>query len=85
MISQVQAAEMRFLRRVHVVMDRDKVRSREIRKGLNVEPLLIQIDKSQFSWFCHVAKISQERKARQSPICNIHSRIVQRSFKDQMA
>jgi len=35
-LSQVQAAEMMFLRRVHRVTLRDKVRSCEIRKALNV-------------------------------------------------
>jgi len=36
-LSQVQAAEMGFLRRVHGVTLRDKVRSYEIRRALNVE------------------------------------------------
>jgi len=39
MLSQVQAAEMGFLRRVHGVTLGDKVRCCEIRKILNVEPL----------------------------------------------
>ena len=36
-LSQVQAAEMGFLRRVHGVALRDKVGSCEIRRALNVE------------------------------------------------
>jgi len=44
--SQVQAAEMEFLRRVHGVTLRDKVRSCEIRKTLNVEPFL-PVERSQ--------------------------------------
>ena len=44
-LSQVQAAEIGFLRRVYGVTLRDKVRSHEIRKALNVE-LLLRIDKS---------------------------------------
>jgi len=39
-LSQVQAAEMRFLRKVCGVMLRDKLHSCEIRKALNVESLL---------------------------------------------
>jgi len=39
-ISQVQAAEMGFLRRVHGVTLGNTVRSCEIRETLNVEPLL---------------------------------------------
>jgi len=37
---QVQAAEMGFLRRFHGVTLCDKVGNCEIRKALNVEPLL---------------------------------------------
>ena len=40
MLSRVQVAETRFLRRVHGVVLRDKVHICEIRKDLNVEPLL---------------------------------------------
>ena len=39
--SQVQASEMRFLRRIEGVTLLDKVRSSEIRKSLNIEPLLL--------------------------------------------
>ena len=39
--SQVQAAVMGFLRRVHFVALRNKVRNCEIRKALKVEPLLL--------------------------------------------
>jgi len=39
-LSKVEAAEMRFLRRVHSVTLRDKVLSCEVLKTLNVEPLL---------------------------------------------
>jgi len=45
-ISQVLTAEMGFLRRVHGVTLRDKVRSCEIRRALNVE-LLLRIERSQ--------------------------------------
>ena len=38
-LSQKQAAEMRFLRRAHNATLRDKVRSCEIRKALNIEQL----------------------------------------------
>jgi len=45
-LSQVQAAEMGFLRRVHGVTLRDKVRSCELLKALNIEPLL-RLERSQ--------------------------------------
>jgi len=47
--SEVQAAE-EYLRRVKGVTVRDKVRSCDIRKTLNVEPFL-WIERSQLRWF----------------------------------
>ena len=51
MRSQVQASEMRFLRRIEGVTLFNKVRSSEIRKSLNIEPLLLRIERSQLRWF----------------------------------
>ena len=47
MRSQVQESEMRFLRRIEGVILFNKVRSSEIRKSLNIEPLLLRIKRSQ--------------------------------------
>ena len=47
MRSQVQASEMRFLRRIEGVTLFNKVRSSEIRKSLNIKPLLLRIKRSQ--------------------------------------
>ena len=44
--SQVQASEMRFLRRIEGVMLFNKVCSFEIRKSPNNEPLLLRIERS---------------------------------------
>ena len=41
--SQRQASELRFLRRIEGVTLFDKVRSSEIRKSLNIEPLLLRM------------------------------------------
>ena len=57
--SRVQAAEMRFLRGISGVTRLEKVRNSEIRKGLNVEPLLLRIEKSQLHWFGHVVRMPQ--------------------------
>jgi len=47
MLSQVQASEMGYLKKNHVVtLPRDKVRSCYIPKALNLEPL-VQLEKSQ--------------------------------------
>ena len=42
--SQVQASEMRFIRRIEEVALFNKVRSSEIRKSLNIEPLFLRLD-----------------------------------------
>ena len=51
--SQVQASEMGFLQRIEGVTLFDKIRSSESRKSLNIEPLLLQIERSQRRWFGH--------------------------------
>ena len=66
MRSQVQASEMRFLRRIEGVTLFNKVRSSEIRKSLNIEPLLLRIKRSQLRWFGHVSRMPQERLPKQA-------------------
>ena len=61
MRSQVQASKMRFLRRIEGVTLFNKVRSSDIRKSLNIEPLLLRIERSQLKWFGHVSRMPQER------------------------
>ena len=58
---QVQASEMRFLRRIERVTLFNKVRSSEIQNSLNIEPLLLRIERSQLRWFGHVSIKPQER------------------------
>ena len=58
-ISQVQAAEMGFLRRGHSVPLFTTIkRSCEIRKALNVKPLL-RIERSQLRRFAQVTRMPQ--------------------------
>ena len=66
MRSQVQASEMRFLRRIEGVTLFNKVRRSEIRKSLNIEPLLLRIERSQLRWFGHVSRMPQERLPKQA-------------------
>ena len=63
--SQVQAAEMRFLQKIEGLTLLHKVRNSEIRKTLNVEPLLLRIERSQLRWFGHVSRMPQERIPKQ--------------------
>ena len=50
-----KAFEMRFLRRIQGVTLFNKVQSSEIQKSLNIEPLLLRIEKSQLRWFGQMA------------------------------
>ena len=70
MRSQVQASEMRYLRRIKGVTLFNKVRSSEIRKSLNIEPLLLRIERSQLRWFGHVSRMPQERLPKQVLLAN---------------
>ena len=72
--SQVQASEMRFLRRIEGVTLFNKVRSSEIRKSFNIEPLLLRIEKSQLRWFGHVSRIPQERLPKQALLAKANGR-----------
>ena len=64
--SQVQAAEMRFLRKIEGLTLLHKVRNSKIRESLNVEPLLLRIERSQLRWFGHVSRMPQERFPKQA-------------------
>ena len=64
--SQVQASEMRFLRRIEGVTLLNKVRSSEIRKSLNIEPLLLRTERSQLRWFGHVSRMPEETLPKQA-------------------
>ena len=57
---------MRFLRRIERLTLFDKVRSSEIRQALNVEPVLLRIERSQLRWFGHVSRMPQERLPKQA-------------------
>ena len=63
---QVQASEMRFLRRIEVVTLFNKMRSSEIRESLDIEPLLLRIERSQLRWFGHASRMPQEKLLKQA-------------------
>ena len=73
-ITKVQASEMRFLRRIEGVALFNKVRRSEIRKSLNVEPLLLRIERSQLRWFVYVSRMPQERLSEQSLLAKANGR-----------
>ena len=72
--SQAQASEMRFLQKIKRVTLFNKVRSSEIRKSLNIEPLLLRIKRSQLRWFGHVSRMPQERLPKQALLAEANGR-----------
>ena len=67
MRSQVQASEMSFFfKRIEGVTLFNTARSSEIKKPLNIEPLLLQIERSQPKWFGHVSKMPEEKLPKQA-------------------
>ena len=62
--SRVQAAEMGFLRRISGLTLLDKVKSADIREFLNIESLLLRLERSQLRWYGHAIRMSQERTAK---------------------
>ena len=74
MRSHEQASEMRFLRRIEGVTLFNKVRSSEIRKSLNIEPLLLRIERSQLRWLGYVSKMPQERLPKQALLAKANRR-----------
>ena len=65
---------MRLLRRMEGVTLFNKGRSSEIRKSLNIEPLLLRIERSQLRWFGHVSKMSQKRLPKQALLAKANGR-----------
>jgi len=61
---RVQAAEMRFLRRILGVTRMDQINNDRIREAINIEPLLLWVERSQLRWYGHVLRMSQERVTR---------------------
>ena len=55
--SREQAAEMRFLRGVVGVSRLDRVRNTTIRENLQVEPLLLRIERSLLRWYGHAIRM----------------------------
>ena len=65
MRSRVQAADMGFLPKVRDLSALDKVKSTDICQSLNIEPLLLRIERSQLRWYGHVTRMSHKQTAKQ--------------------
>jgi hypothetical protein len=64
--SQLQASEMRYLRKVVQVTRKDKVRNQTVRHGLEVQPLQNRVEQSQLRWFGHVCRMGIERPPKKA-------------------
>ena len=63
---QGQTSDITFLGRIEGVTLFNKVRSPEIRKSLNIGPLLLRIERFQLRWFAHVSRMPQKRLSKQA-------------------
>ncbi|VDP52736.1 unnamed protein product [Soboliphyme baturini] len=61
---------MGILRRVAGLTRLDMVRNSDIRKIIGLEPLVLQIEKSQLRWLGHVLQMAPESKAKQLFLAN---------------
>ena len=63
--SRIQATKMSFLSWVAGLSLRDRVRSSVIRERLGVDPLLLDLERSQLRWFGHLVRKPPERLQRE--------------------
>ena len=55
--SRVHAAKLGFLQKVRGLFRLDKVKSTDICQSLNIEPLLIRVERSQLRWYGHATRM----------------------------
>lgn len=62
--SKIQATEMKYLRRVRGVTKMDKMRNVDIRKDLEIQPILDYIEERQLQWWGHLQRMNEERPVK---------------------
>ena len=55
---------MGFLRRISCLTSLYKVKSADIHESLNIELLLLRLERSQLRWYGHVTRMSKEKTAQ---------------------
>ena len=74
MRSRIQAAEIEFLRRISGLTLFNQVKSVDIRESLNIESLLLRLEKSQLRWYEHVTRMSRKEHQKN---CSVQHRLVE--------
>jgi len=82
--SQVQATKIVLLRKVHAITLRDKVRSCEIPKALNIEPHLRRTVKSQLYVVSAMCQNAPRKIGKASPAGYTHRKATHKFSKDQV-
>lgn len=72
--SKLQAAEMKYLRRVRGVTKIDKMRNIQIRKDLEVQSVTDFIEQRQLSWWGHLNRMESRRPVKQVWEAKIHKK-----------
>ena len=65
---------MGFLRRMSGLTLLDKVESADIRESLNIEVLLLRLERSQLRWYGHVTRMSRKEQPKN---CSVQHRLVE--------
>lgn len=62
--NKIQAAEMRYLRRVRGVTKMDRIKNLEIRKDLKIQSVLENIEERQLGWWGHLHRMENTRQTK---------------------
>jgi hypothetical protein len=65
---RLEAAHHRYMRRILHISWRDKITNKSIRERTGQEKMEIIIRKRRLKWMGHVARMEQERRAKQATI-----------------
>ena len=66
--------EMKFLQKLKGVTKLDKIRKNTIRDSLNMESLLVRIERSQLRWFGHESTMPQEPLPKQTLYAKVNGK-----------
>ena len=72
--SQVHASKMKFLQRIKGVTLSNKMHISAIQKSLNIEPLILRIERLELRWFGQARRMPQEKLPQQALLANPNGR-----------